>query len=494
MTLAERRGARLATWQLLLRYAHRHTDTAGCHQLTRGPGRFTHLIAAEEVGVQGACLAGVAFPIPNAGLASLARTHLQSLTWWAAQVLGPHIRQTERIVACRLQIRFSFHPQAPAPRPRYLCVVEPPTSSRLSRSAVCRRAYPRACDTMSTRGGGGGGGGSGRRGGRGDQGGGRGGGGGGASGRGRGGRGGGAGDIGAHPIDDARGRGGGGRGDRGVAAVPGTAQRGGHFQPPHPSAAGAAGRGGYPAAVAPQSRGQQVTAPAPAPTPTPPEVEALRRQVERRAVVSQAPPPGPREGPSSYPAQRQAPAPGVAPAAAARPQMQAKAPGQVALPTAAGSPSPLAARGQAPVAGRMQMQPKAPGQVPVPVPAPAPAGEGSSSSLPARAPPAPGQVAVPVPAGSSSSFPARAPAPVQAAAVAAPRLEMQVKVPVQTTQVAVAAPAGSLPPASSKALVLPPRPGYGTAGRRCRVRANHVQVRLADKEIYHYDVRMSPAY
>ncbi|XP_022685381.1 protein argonaute 12 [Setaria italica] len=256
---------------------------------------------------------------------------------------------------------------------------------------------------MYTRGGGGGG----RRGGRVDQGDGRGGGGGAGAGRGRG-RGAAA-DLGAHPTDGARG-GGGGRGDRGVAAAPGAAQRGAHFQPPHPAAG--ARRGGYPGVA--QGRGQQVASPAP--TPTPVEVEVLRRQVERKVVVSQAPG-GPREGPSSSPAQRQAPAPGLAPAAAARPQMQANAPGRLAQPAAAGSPSPL----------------------------------------PARAPaPAPGQVAVPAPAGSSSSFPARAPAAPGHSAAAAPRLEMQGKAPVQTTQMALAAPAGSLPPTSSKALVLPP--------------------------------------
>jgi eukaryotic translation initiation factor 2C len=51
---------------------------------------------------------------------------------------------------------------------------------------------------------------------------------------------------------------------------------------------------------------------------------------------------------------------------------------------------------------------------------------------------------------------------------------------------------GRLPPASSKAPVFPARPGYGTLGRRCRVRANHFLVQVADKEIYHYDVCMAP--
>lgn len=56
--------------------------------------------------------------------------------------------------------------------------------------------------------------------------------------------------------------------------------------------------------------------------------------------------------------------------------------------------------------------------------------------------------------------------------------------PVEADQAAQ----GRLPPSSSKALVFPARPGYGTLGRRCRVRANHFLVQVADKEIYHYDV------
>ncbi|PUZ37586.1 hypothetical protein GQ55_9G131000 [Panicum hallii var. hallii] len=62
---------------------------------------------------------------------------------------------------------------------------------------------------------------------------------------------------------------------------------------------------------------------------------------------------------------------------------------------------------------------------------------------------------------------------------------------VQTGQAAqvVGAPAGRLPPASCKALVFPARPGYGTIGRRCRVRSNHFLVHVADTEIYHYDLR-----
>ncbi|GJM96200.1 hypothetical protein PR202_ga13016 [Eleusine coracana subsp. coracana] len=88
----------------------------------------------------------------------------------------------------------------------------------------------------------------------------------------------------------------------------------------------------------------------------------------------------------------------------------------------------------------------------------------------------------PVGPSSSSSVPAPAPA--------AP---VRVVQSLQTggTQ-AVAAPESRLPPTSSKALAFPARPGYGTVGRRCRVRANHFLVQLADKEIYHYDVTITP--
>ncbi|KQK13776.2 hypothetical protein BRADI_1g12431v3 [Brachypodium distachyon] len=57
--------------------------------------------------------------------------------------------------------------------------------------------------------------------------------------------------------------------------------------------------------------------------------------------------------------------------------------------------------------------------------------------------------------------------------------------------VAAAAPR-MLPPLSSKAEKFPARPGFGTVGKRCRVRANHFLVQVAEKEIYHYDVVINP--
>ncbi|KAA8544172.1 hypothetical protein F0562_022192 [Nyssa sinensis] len=48
------------------------------------------------------------------------------------------------------------------------------------------------------------------------------------------------------------------------------------------------------------------------------------------------------------------------------------------------------------------------------------------------------------------------------------------------------------PPPSSKALRPPLRPGYGTVGRKCVVRANHFLVQVADRDLHHYDVSITP--
>jgi eukaryotic translation initiation factor 2C len=232
-----------------------------------------------------------------------------------------------------------------------------------------------------------------------------------------------------------------------------------------------------------------VTAPVPSSAPTPAEVEAMRRQVERKVVVAEAQA-GPRQGSSSS----QAPAPrpamqGKAPcqfapagsplsfpaqspasfqAPAVRPAMQGKPPGQVA-PTASPSSFPALAPVQGPTPERpaMQQAGKPPGQV-------APAVRPSSLPAPVQGP-APGRPAMQVRPPAGQVAPASGP-------------QIQGKAPAG--QVALSAPAGTLPPASSKAMVFPARPGYGTVGRRCRVRANHVHVQLADTDIYHYDVRI----
>ncbi|XP_028079102.1 protein argonaute 1C-like [Camellia sinensis] len=48
------------------------------------------------------------------------------------------------------------------------------------------------------------------------------------------------------------------------------------------------------------------------------------------------------------------------------------------------------------------------------------------------------------------------------------------------------------PPSSMKSLRPPARPGYGTVGRRCIVRANHFLVDVADRDLHHYDVTIAP--
>ncbi|KAH9660344.1 protein argonaute 5 [Citrus sinensis] len=56
-------------------------------------------------------------------------------------------------------------------------------------------------------------------------------------------------------------------------------------------------------------------------------------------------------------------------------------------------------------------------------------------------------------------------------------------------KLSLAAPAAAtLPPLSSQELRLPVRPGIGTVGRKCVVRANHFMVQLAERDIHHYDV------
>ncbi|KAM0823432.1 hypothetical protein ACQ4PT_070874 [Festuca glaucescens] len=45
---------------------------------------------------------------------------------------------------------------------------------------------------------------------------------------------------------------------------------------------------------------------------------------------------------------------------------------------------------------------------------------------------------------------------------------------------------------SSKAEKFPARPSFGTVGKRCRVRANHFLVQVANQDIHHYDVAIFP--
>ncbi|KAK7843798.1 protein argonaute 5 [Quercus suber] len=47
-------------------------------------------------------------------------------------------------------------------------------------------------------------------------------------------------------------------------------------------------------------------------------------------------------------------------------------------------------------------------------------------------------------------------------------------------------------PSSSKTLVIPRRPGYGSVGKKIEVRANHFLVEVADRDLHHYDVTITP--
>ncbi|XP_003561331.2 protein argonaute 14 [Brachypodium distachyon] len=103
--------------------------------------------------------------------------------------------------------------------------------------------------------------------------------------------------------------------------------------------------------------------------------------------------------------------------------------------------------------------------------------------VPAAHPAAP-SAAIPAPAATATPAPG---APAPAAATPAP-----------PPQASAAVGAGSQPalpaaaPVSSKALMPPARPGFGRAGQKITVRANHFLVRVADKDVCHYDVAINP--
>ncbi|KAF3333035.1 protein argonaute MEL1-like protein [Carex littledalei] len=60
-----------------------------------------------------------------------------------------------------------------------------------------------------------------------------------------------------------------------------------------------------------------------------------------------------------------------------------------------------------------------------------------------------------------------------------------------SSSASVSAPVDA-PPRSSKSIGYPARPGFGRAGRKCVVRANHFLVEVTDKDLCHYDVAISP--
>ncbi|PON32555.1 Exonuclease/helicase-like [Parasponia andersonii] len=105
--------------------------------------------------------------------------------------------------------------------------------------------------------------------------------------------------------------------------------------------------------------------------------------------------------------------------------------------------------------------------------------------------PAPAEVVVVPYQASTSTDPAPAPAPSPAAssssgAVASLSREVEQKLTLQSPATEVS------PPSSLKALRFPARPSYGKLGRKCVVRANHFLVQVADRDLHHYDVSITP--
>ncbi|XP_031281739.1 protein argonaute 5-like isoform X2 [Pistacia vera] len=91
----------------------------------------------------------------------------------------------------------------------------------------------------------------------------------------------------------------------------------------------------------------------------------------------------------------------------------------------------------------------------------------------------------PPPPASSSSAPGPSRLPVSVPPTTSLSQELQQQLTLGTQDPAVA-------PVSSKAVKFPARPGFGTQGRKCVVRANHFMVQVADKDIHHYDVTITP--
>ncbi|KAI9073161.1 hypothetical protein K1719_044867 [Acacia pycnantha] len=62
----------------------------------------------------------------------------------------------------------------------------------------------------------------------------------------------------------------------------------------------------------------------------------------------------------------------------------------------------------------------------------------------------------------------------------------------QTKQLTIHPEAASAPPASSKSVRFPLRPGKGTYGTKCIVKANHFFAELPNKDLHQYDVTITP--
>ncbi|KAM1309947.1 hypothetical protein ACFX13_006725 [Malus domestica] len=115
-----------------------------------------------------------------------------------------------------------------------------------------------------------------------------------------------------------------------------------------------------------------------------------------------------------------------------------------------------------------------------------------SESGPSRGGPgvvaAPTVTQAPSPAPMAQTPAPRGPAPAQASSSSAPRPAEALLISEMEQKLTMTAP----PPSSSKAIRHPPRPGYGKVGEKVQVRANHFLVEVADRDLHHYDVSITP--
>ncbi|XP_015577594.1 protein argonaute 5 isoform X2 [Ricinus communis] len=94
------------------------------------------------------------------------------------------------------------------------------------------------------------------------------------------------------------------------------------------------------------------------------------------------------------------------------------------------------------------------------------------------------------PSSSSRAPPAPAPAPAPPPAAAASTSTQIEKLTHGVEQLTTTA--GAPTPSSSKEIRFPNRPGYGSIGMKCVVKANHFLVDVADRDLRQYDVSITP--
>ncbi|XP_011037293.1 PREDICTED: protein argonaute 5-like [Populus euphratica] len=118
------------------------------------------------------------------------------------------------------------------------------------------------------------------------------------------------------------------------------------------------------------------------------------------------------------------------------------------------------------------------------------------SPTPVRAPPAAASGYLPATAGPSTSLTPQEMASSStalspSASSSASTEELSQEIAKKLSLGSTSATGGSVP-VSSKAIVPPPRPQFGRIGSKCTIRANHFAVEVADRDLFHYDVAITP--